>query len=79
MGLLGARGHVILVLRECIWNELVVPLVLPIFDDTGSLDYPPHRVAYHPSASTRVNTSHSLAMKHAYPIVVELGLCLINK
>ena len=40
----GARALVILVLRECIWNVAAVPLVLPTFDDTGSLAFPPRRV-----------------------------------
>ena len=34
----------ILVLRECIWNLPVVSLVLPDFDDSGSLGSPPHQV-----------------------------------
>ena len=33
----GGRARVLLVLRECIWNALEVSLVLPAFDDTGSL------------------------------------------
>ena len=32
----GVRAHVILVLRENIWNAHAVRLVLPAFDDTGS-------------------------------------------
>ena len=38
------RARVILVLRECMWNDPAVSLVLPAFDDTGSLGhvvYPP--------------------------------------
>ena len=41
-----ARARVILVLRECIWNVPRVSLVLPAFDFTGSLGFPPHRVVY---------------------------------
>ena len=37
LGVKGARSRTILVLRECIWNVLVVSFVLPAFDDTGSL------------------------------------------
>ena len=44
----GARAHVIHVLRECIWNAPAFSLVLPAFENTGSLgsplrqrDYPP--------------------------------------
>ena len=40
----GAR---VLVLRECIWKAAAVSLVLPAFDDTGSL-LPQRRVVYHP-------------------------------
>ena len=36
----GARARVILVLRECIWNAPAMSLVLPAFDDTGSLGSP---------------------------------------
>ena len=32
-----ACACVILVLHECIWNALAVSLVLPAFDDSGSL------------------------------------------
>ena len=42
----GGRAHVILVLRECIWNAPAVSLVLPAFDDTGSLGSPPRQVVY---------------------------------
>ena len=44
----GSRGRarVILVLCECIWNVPTVSLVLPPFDDTGSLGSPPHQVVY---------------------------------
>ena len=44
----GARDRVILVLRDCIWNEPGVPLVLPAFDDASSLGSPPHQVVYPP-------------------------------
>ena len=43
-----ARAHVILVLRECIWNAPTVSLVLPAFDDTDYLDSPPRQVVYSP-------------------------------
>ena len=42
----GARAHVIVVLRECIWNASAVLLVLPAFDDTGSLGSPPRQMVY---------------------------------
>ena len=44
----GARGRVILVLRECIRNASAVSFVLPAFDDTGSLGSPPRQVVYPP-------------------------------
>ena len=44
----GACGRVILVLRECIWNALVVLLVLPTYDNTGSLGSHPRRLVYLP-------------------------------
>ena len=44
----GAYAHVILVLCECIWNAPVVLLVLPAFDDTGSLGSPPVQVVSSP-------------------------------
>ena len=37
----GLRDRVILLVRECIWNALVVLLGLPTFDDTDSLGYLP--------------------------------------
>ena len=37
----------ILVLLEYIWNLSAVSLVLPAFDDTGSVGNPPCRVVYH--------------------------------
>ena len=43
----GACTRVILALRECIWNVPAVSLVLPVFDDTGSLGSP-RQVVYHP-------------------------------
>ena len=43
----GARAHV-LVLRECIWKASVVSLVLPAFDNMGSLGFPPRWVVYPP-------------------------------
>ena len=46
--LLGVQGAcIILVLRECIWNAAAVSLVLPAFDDTGSLSSP-YQVVYPP-------------------------------
>ena len=39
-----SRARVILVLRECIWNAPAVSLVLPVFDDTGSLGSPPRQL-----------------------------------
>ena len=36
----GARDRIILILHECIWNAPVVSLVLPAFEDTGSLGSP---------------------------------------
>ena len=50
-----------LVVRECIWNALVVLHGLPTFDDTGSLGYTPYRVVYHPLVSTLVTVSRFLA------------------
>ena len=47
----GARARVILVLRECIWNASAVSLVLPTFDDTGSLGSPPRQVVYVPGST----------------------------
>ena len=44
----GACAVVILVLRECIWNEPAVSLVLPAFDVTGSLGSSPRQVVYPP-------------------------------
>ena len=46
VGALGARARVILVLSECIGNAPAVSLVLPHFDDTGSLCYPAGGVVY---------------------------------
>ena len=46
----GANARVILILYECIWNEPAVSLVLPAFDDTGSLDSPPRQVVYSPGS-----------------------------
>ena len=42
----GACAHVILVLRECVWNAPAALLVLPAFDDTVSLGSSPHQVVY---------------------------------
>ena len=43
-----ACSRVILVLLECILNAPAVSLVLPAFDDTGSLGFPPRQVVYPP-------------------------------
>ena len=51
LGDLGVRAHVILVLRECIWNVLMVSLELLTFDDTGSLGSPPRLVIYPPGST----------------------------
>ena len=47
LGRQGARTRVILVLRECFWNAAAVSLVLPTFNDTGSLGSP-RQVVYSP-------------------------------
>ena len=47
-GFKGPALCVILVLRVSIWNAPGVSLVLPDFDETGSLGSPPHRVVYPP-------------------------------
>ena len=52
----GVRTRIILVLRECIWNVLLVSLSLSAFDDTSSLRYPPHHVVYSLSVSTMVTS-----------------------
>ena len=41
LGFQGFHVRVILVLRACILNALVFHLVLPTFDVTGSLGFPP--------------------------------------
>ena len=46
LGSEGARARVISVLCECIWNAPAVVLLLPAFDDSGSLGSPPRRVVY---------------------------------
>ena len=61
MGFRGTRDRVILVVRECICKELGVLLALPLFDDTGSLYYPPRSVVYRPLVSTLVAASRFLA------------------
>ena len=55
----GARAHVILVLRECIWNATTLLLVLPAFEDIGSL---PRQVVYPPGfmAAPWMTTFHFL-------------------
>ena len=47
----GARARLILVLRKYIWNAPALSLVLPTFDDTGSLNSPPRRVVYLPGST----------------------------
>ena len=42
----GARACFTLALREWIWNAPVISLILPAYDNTGSLGYPPHPVVY---------------------------------
>ena len=49
-GVRGARARVILVLHECIWNTPAVLLVLPTFDDTGSLGSPPRQMVLPPGS-----------------------------
>ena len=52
--LLGVKGdcaRVILVLRECIWNAPAVSLVLPAYDDTGSLGFPRRQALYSPGSA----------------------------
>ena len=46
LGVQGPRAHVIFVLRECIWTAPLVSLLLPAFNDTGSLGYPQFRLVY---------------------------------
>ena len=43
VGDLGSRANILLVLRECIWNELAASI-----DDTGSLGPPTCQVVYPP-------------------------------
>ena len=45
-----ARARVFLVLREFIWNALAVSIVLPAFDNTSSLGFPPRHVVYPPGS-----------------------------
>ena len=47
----GARARANLVLRECIWNAPVDSLLLPAFEDTGSLSSPPRPVVYPPGSN----------------------------
>ena len=46
MGKVRGSALVILVLGECIRNVPALSLVLPTFDDTGSLGFAPRRVFY---------------------------------
>ena len=41
----------LLVFHKFIWNELMVPLVLPVFDDTSSLGYLCLIIVNHPPVS----------------------------
>ena len=63
-------ARVILVVRECIWNALVVLLVLQTFDDIGSLGFPPHSVVYLPSVSNLATASHFLRVCKLKPITL---------
>ena len=54
------RDCVILDLRKCIWNALLVLLGVATFEDIGSLGYLPRLVTYHPSSSTLVIASRFL-------------------
>ena len=47
----GLRDLLILVLRECTWNAPAFSLVLPAFDDNGSLGSPLRRVVYPPGSA----------------------------
>ena len=60
----GARARVILVLRECIWNDPMGSLVIPAIDDTGSLGSP-RQLVYPPSSMLPpwVTASHFLVGK----------------
>ena len=53
--IVGVRGPVLVVflfiLRECIWNAPTVSLVVPAFDDTGSLGSPPRHAVYPPGST----------------------------
>ena len=59
LGCQGTCAGVILVLRGYIRNALAVSLVLPTFDETGSLGSPMRQVVYPPSSmvSTWVTAS----------------------
>ena len=62
IGFYTIRDRVILVVRECIWNALVVLLGLSTFDNTGSLGYPTlWMVVYHPLVSTPLTAARFLA------------------
>ena len=52
LGVQEVRGSITLGIRECIRNALGFFLVIPTFDDTGSLGYPSRRMVYRPSVST---------------------------
>ena len=57
----GVRDRVVIVVCECIWNGFTVLHVLPNLDNTGSLGYPPRRMAYHPLSSNLIIASRFLA------------------
>ena len=63
LGVRGDRGRVILVVRECIKKALVVLLVLPTFEDIGSLGYLLRRSIYSLSVFYMVIVSRFLAGK----------------
>ena len=47
-------------LRECIWKGSAVSLVLPAFDDTGSLGFPPRQEVYPPGSMVPLWVTASL-------------------
>ena len=47
LGVHGACIQVILVLHDCIWNSPIASLILPAFNDTGSLGFPHWVTASH--------------------------------
>ena len=59
---MGVHARVILVSHDCVWYESAVSLVLPTFDDTGSLGSPPRRVVY-PHASRLLAENREAELK----------------